>query len=324
MAILASAPLRITLAGGGTDLPEYFERHGSDIVSCALDIRLQVLVQWSFDGSYILRYRDHEVCTTSEQISHPFIRAALSHLKITAGVEIVSTSPIPAGTGLGSSGAFGVALLAALHDLIGKDWTPSDLAYQTFRIERDVLGEPVGFQDSAIAALGGVQHLRAKPGVLTSADALENRPIKAGFAPPRFTCFYTGVQRPASEVLRQQIDKLGGVTSTVDEFLGQARSDVDHVVELWRAGEYSRIAETFSRHWERKRQQVGAMTSPDIDSMFRQLKLRGIQCKLVGAGGGGFLCTVSSAELPEPEELASWPGSFTAGIARSGVQTSRV
>jgi len=321
VAVLASSPLRITLAGGGTDLPEFFESHGADVLTCALDIRLQVLVQWSFDGAFILRYRDHEVCESVNQISHPFIRAALTNLNISRGVEIVSTSPVPSGTGLGSSGAFGVALLAALHELVGKRWTPLDLAFQTFWIERHVLGEPVGFQDSAIAALGGVQHLHAEPGTLHSASALACRPVKTHSIAPKFTCFYTGLERRAAKVLRQQADNLGSNSSLVSEFLVQARSELEQVETLWRAGQYTAISNMFRHHWERKRQQVGSMTSPDIDAMFEDLLARGISCKLVGAGGGGFMCTVDSADSSAPNEMLSWPGSFSAGVARTGVQT---
>ena len=155
--IITRSPLRISLGGGGTDLPSYYREHGGFVISAAIDKYVYITLHETFQPEFLIKYSATETVQTVDEIKHPIIREALRMVPVSAPhLEIVSLSDIPAGTGLGSSGSFTVALLRALHTL-NKEFVPrQDLAEQACHIEIDLLGEPIGKQDQYIASFGGI------------------------------------------------------------------------------------------------------------------------------------------------------------------------
>src|SRR2546423_5532387 len=155
--IITRSPLRISLGGGGTDLPSYYRDHGGFLIAAAIDKYVYITVHRRFVDGFLLKYSHLEEVRSVDEIKHPIIREALKLAGIQeSNLEIASMADIPAGTGLGSSGSFTTALLQALHTRQRNVISPHALAEQACHIEIDLLGEPVGKQDQFIAAYGGV------------------------------------------------------------------------------------------------------------------------------------------------------------------------
>src|SRR5207237_1188732 len=154
--ILTRAPFRVSLGGGGTDLPSYYSQHGGFVISAAIDKHVYIGINRTFTDDYFLKYSALERVSSVDQIQHPIIRSALELHPVGPSLEIVSLADIPAGTGLGSSGTFTVGLLRALHSFKRDHVAEQELAEEAAHIEIDMLGEPVGKQDAYIAAFGGI------------------------------------------------------------------------------------------------------------------------------------------------------------------------
>src|SRR5437016_407396 len=150
--IMTRSPLRISLGGGGTDLPSYYRDHTGFVIAAALDKYVYITLHEPFEQRFIIKYSRNETVDRIDEINHPIVREALKLTKIRSHMEITSLSDIPAGTGLGSSGSFTTALLRALHSFNRNFVPPRDLAEQACHIEIDLLGEPIGKQDQYIAA----------------------------------------------------------------------------------------------------------------------------------------------------------------------------
>src|SRR5262245_54586114 len=162
--IIARSPLRISLGGGGTDLPSYYQDHSGLVLAAAIDKYVYITLHQRFVPRILLKYSQMEEVDSVEQIKHPLIREALRLVGCTTShLEMTSMADIPAGTGLGSSGSFTTALLKALHALNKNLVDPAELAEQACYIELDILQEPVGKQDQYIAAFGGITHFRFMP-----------------------------------------------------------------------------------------------------------------------------------------------------------------
>src|SRR4028118_559750 len=162
--IITRSPLRISLGGGGTDLPSYYKRHSGFLIAAAIDKYVYITVHQTFQPGLIIKYSKLEHVKTIEEVQHPIIREAARLVGISdPHLEITSMADIPAGTGLGSSGSFTTALLKALHSHRKKLAHPQGLAEQACHIEIDKLGEPIGKQDQYIAAYGGLTCFQFHP-----------------------------------------------------------------------------------------------------------------------------------------------------------------
>jgi D-glycero-alpha-D-manno-heptose-7-phosphate kinase len=206
--IITRSPLRITLGGGGTDLPSYYREHTGFLIAAAIDKYVYITLHETFEQELIVKYAKMERVKAIDQIQHPIIREALrlTHIE-TPHLEINSLADIPAGTGLGSSGSFTTALLKALHTHEKNLMHPRELAEQACRIEIDILGEPIGKQDQYIAAFGGLTCFR-----FNKDDTVEAWPLKISkdilySLEENLLLFYTGHSRSASDVLKEQKDK---------------------------------------------------------------------------------------------------------------------
>lgn len=288
--ILTRTPLRISLGGGGTDLPSYYRRAGGAVVSAAIDKYVYLAVNATFTDDYLLKYADLERVDRVADIRHGLIREVLHHYDVGPGVEIVSVADIPAGTGLGSSGSFTVGLILALHAYRHQHLSAHELAEAACHVEIDRLGDAVGKQDQYIAAHGGVTRFDFHPDdSVTTTNLALDRATTDDLA-DHLLLFFTGFSRRATDLLADQQER----SHREDPAMLQ---NLDGVVELGEriqaallAGDTSGFAGLMHEHWVRKRERSTGMTNDRIDEWYELGRANGAAGgKLVGAGGGGFL-----------------------------------
>ena len=289
--IIARSPLRITLGGGGTDLPSYFREYEGFVVSAAIDKYLYVNVMRPFSEGIYLKYSQLEHVEKIADVRHPIIREALDMLGfLTPQVEIITLADIPAGTGLGSSGSFTTALLKALYTHRKRHLHQEELAELACHIEIDRLGEPIGKQDQYIAALGGVTCFTFHKDDKVTATPLGISMDTMFNLEDNLLLFFTGFSRSASDILKDQqvksqkndVDMLNNLHYVKD--LGYRSRDA------LEAGNTILFGELMHEHWEHKKRRSGGMSNPQIDGWYALgMQSGAVGGKLVGAGGGGFL-----------------------------------
>ena len=286
--IITRTPLRISLGGGGTDLPTYYTKsNGGFLVAAAINRHVYIAVNRNFDGDLLLKYSQTERAEKPEHVVHPLLREALLLAGVSEGVEVTSMADVPAGTGLGSSGAFTVGLLRALLTLRRRTVSARHLAELACEIEMNRLGAPVGKQDPYIVSIGGVTafafsasgEVDVKPVAMADEvrDQLEDNLL----------LFYTGIRRSAADELSPQ--GAGGE--------GAARENLDAVralgLESWRLleeGDLDRFAVLLTKQWRRKHERSRSTVHDQVDRWISAgLDAGAAGGKLVGAGGGGFL-----------------------------------
>jgi D-glycero-alpha-D-manno-heptose-7-phosphate kinase len=282
--------LRISIGGGGTDLPSYYQRRGGFLISAAINRYIYIAINDTFTDDYVIKYSALERAEQVQDISHPLVREALRLHPIGGAKEIVSIADIPAGTGLGSSGAFTVGLLKALYAYKREHVTAGALAEEACHIEIDILSEPVGKQDQYIAAFGGVQWLefgrdggvRVQP-VALAADTLAE-------LDENLLLFFTGYRRAAGEMLRDQDDRCRHGDRRMVENL-HAIADVGRRSRAaLERGDLEGFAALMDEHWRLKRERSAGLTNEAIDGWYALARANGARGgKLLGAGGGGFL-----------------------------------
>jgi D-glycero-alpha-D-manno-heptose-7-phosphate kinase len=289
--IIARSPLRISLGGGGTDLPSYYRDHGGFVVAAAIDQYVYLTVNRRFVPQILLKYAQMEEVERVEEIKHPLIREALRLLGSDGrALEITSMADIPAGTGLGSSSSFTTALLKVLHALDKNPIHPGQLAEQACRVELDLLEEPIGKQDQYSAAFGGITCFQFLPDGRVEAWPLKIDQHTLYDLEDNLLLFFTGYTRSASAILREQDSKSKqkdpGMTANL-HFIKQVGHDTREALE---AGNLIRFAELMNAHWENKKQRSRRMSNGAIDHWYDMALSNGaVGGKLIGAGGGGFL-----------------------------------
>jgi len=289
--IITRSPLRITLGGGGTDLPSYYREHEGFLIAAAIDRYVYITVHQTFVEDLIVKYSKLERVGAAAALEHPIIREAFDLVGLSgAYMEITSMADIPAGTGLGSSGSFTTALLKALHAHRRHLIHPETLAEQACHIEIERLGEPIGKQDQYIAAYGGLTCFRFnKDGkveawpLAVSAETRDN--LEDGLV-----MFFTGYSRKASSILKEQDDRTkkddGGMVANL-HYVKDLGLRSQKALE---SGDLRGFAALMHEHWEHKKKRSGAMSNPEIDTWYGLAMENGaLGGKLIGAGGGGFL-----------------------------------
>lgn len=289
--IITRSPLRITLGGGGTDLPSYYRNHGGFLVAAAIDRYIYITIHETFVEDLIVKYSQMERVTSLDELKHPIVREAF-HLAGLSGeyLEVTSMADIPAGTGLGSSGSFTTALLKALHTHRRNLVHPRELAEQACHIEIDRLGEPVGKQDQYIAAFGGLTCFRFNPDDTVEAWPLKLNDETRANLEDSLVMFFTGYSRSASSILKDQ-------DSRTRQDDGEMVRNLDYVkdlglrsMEALEAGRLRDFGLLMHEHWEHKKRRSGGMSNPKIDEWYDLAMRNGaVGGKLIGAGGGGFL-----------------------------------
>jgi D-glycero-alpha-D-manno-heptose-7-phosphate kinase len=288
--IITRSPLRITLGGGGTDLPSYYRQHGGFLIAAAIDKHVYVTVTRPFTPGIYLKYSQLEHVDSGDEVRHPIIREAIRLIGMKPQVEITTLADIPAGTGLGSSGSFTTALLRALYAferrLIGR----SELAELASDIEMRRLGEPTGKQDPYAAAFGGLTAFTFHPG-----EQVDARPLKmpAGTMydlEDDLLLFFTGFSRKAGSILQDQKARTESNDSDMLSQLHYVKELGLRTLQVLESGKTLELGELLHEHWEQKRRRSEGMTNPQIDEWYDLGRRNGaVGGKLVGAGGGGFL-----------------------------------
>ena len=298
--IVVRAPLRISLGGGGTDLPFYSSKFGGSLVSAAIDKYIYIIVEKrDFYDDFFIRYSKTEFAKKVDDIEHTRIKAALKYLDINDPLEITSIADVPAGTGLGSSSTFLVALLKALHIYKREDVSAKKLAEEAADIEINVLGEPIGKQDQYLAAFGDVIHLDIdkKGNVVVS-------PIDASFSTieeleTNLLLFSTGIKRETSEVLTDQKKNVESDSEKMKQ-MHLIKEIGEEIKKALENGEAAKVGKWLNVHWEAKKSFSKKMSSSDIDKAYEIGVQNGaLGGKIVGAGGGGFLMFYCDNHKPQ-------------------------
>jgi D-glycero-alpha-D-manno-heptose-7-phosphate kinase len=289
--IIGRSPLRISLGGGGTDLPSYYREHEGFLIAAAITQYVHVTMHRTPLDEMILRYSKIERVKTVDQIQHPIIREALRLTGIAGpNIEITSMADIPAGTGLGSSGSFGTCLLKVLHKFKRAFIHPRELAEMAAAIEIDILREPVGKQDQYIAAYGGVTafHFRKD-------DTVDARPLAVSeetldLLEDNLVMVSTGFYRTAAAVLKEQDDRSRQKDRAMIDNLHAVKDIGYRSLEALEGGNLPAFGALMHEHWLHKKQRSSLMSNRDIDRWYDLAMQNGaLGGKLIGAGGGGFL-----------------------------------
>jgi D-glycero-alpha-D-manno-heptose-7-phosphate kinase len=283
--------MRISLGGGGTDLPSYYRDHGGFVIAAAIDRYVYITVHETFEEKILIKYSRQESVDSIDDIQHPIVREALKLVGIgVPHLEVTSLSDIPSGSGLGSSSSFTTALLRALHAMKRNSVGRRELAEQACYIEMEVLSEPIGKQDQFIACYGGVtafefqadDHVKVTPLRL---DAMTLHNLE-----DNLMLFFTRYTRNASEILRDQDSRSKNSDQSMIQNLHGVKKLGHDSKSALEAGDLRSFAEIMHIHWEHKKKRTPGMSNESINQYYDFARENGaIGGKLIGAGGGGFL-----------------------------------
>jgi D-glycero-alpha-D-manno-heptose-7-phosphate kinase len=288
--LITRTPVRISLGGGGTDLPSFYRRFGGTVISAAINKYVYIAINRTFTDDYFLKYSELERVRDVSEIRHPIIREALTLHPIGPSLEIVSVADIPSGTGLGSSGTFTVGLLRALYAFKRQHVVTGALAEEACHIEIDRLCRSVGKQDQYIAAFGGLNCFEFSPDGQVTVSALRISNQTLHDLEERLLLFFTGYSRNADSVLEDQKARSDKGDQNMLENLQAVASIGKQVRENLEAGNLRGFAALMHEHWENKRSRTNGISTTAIDRWYQVGRANGaLGGKLVGAGGGGFL-----------------------------------
>jgi D-glycero-alpha-D-manno-heptose-7-phosphate kinase len=289
--IIARSPLRVTLGGGGTDLPSYYEKFGGFLIAAAIDRYVYITLHDTFVPDLIVKYSELERVPDASKLQHPILRESFALLGMNGhSLELTSMADIPAGTGLGSSGSFTTALLKALHAHRRNPVHPADLAAQACEVELDRLKEPVGKQDQYIAAYGGITCFKFLENGKVEAWPLKLSKETRDNLEDNLLLFFTGYSRSASAILKEQDQKSKSDDKSMIENLHFVKDLGLQSQRALEGGDLHEFARLMDVHWQRKKQRSGGMSNPKINEWYDLAMANGaLGGKLIGAGGGGFL-----------------------------------
>lgn len=290
--ILTRTPFRITLGGGGTDLPSFYRKHGGFILAMGIDKYMYVALNVPYaDRKVRLHYTQSETVDHVDDLRHELAREALRRHGITDAIEIASVADLPAGTGLGSSSCYLVGLLSAIRAYLQRPATVEEVAEEACHIELDILQKPIGKQDQYMAAAGGLTELRIDRDGKVQIERISLPSYAIADFLANTHLYYTHVQRTTTDILGEQTEKLRAGTSEVEDNLLRIREIGYEIAKAFREAEFDRFGELMHLHWLAKKQLSGRVTVPAVERLYDYVRdeygvLGG---KVAGAGGGGFL-----------------------------------
>ena len=289
--ILSRAPMRISLGGGGTDLPSYYESFGGFILSAAIDKYIYIYVNRpSADDLIRVKYSRYEEATRPSEVQHDLVRPALELLGIDSNIEIASMADVPGGTGLGSSGTYLVALLTALYELKRERVPTQALAEFACHVELDLAGHAVGKHDHYLAAFGGITCLDIEPSGRVHVSPLEISITTTDELRSRTMLFFTGITRSSDSILQQQRADTAAGNKAVVESLHQTKEIGLRIKHALETDDLDTFGHLLHEHWEAKKQRSSLITDPRIDRWYERAREAGaLGGKVIGAGGGGVL-----------------------------------
>ena len=283
--IITRTPFRITLGGGGTDLPSYYSKYGGFIFAVGINKYMYITVSHPFDGLVRVKYSKSETVKHRDEVSHDIAREAMRMMGIETAIEIVSIADLPAGTGLGSSSCYAVGLLSALHTYKREHITLYDLAEEACKLEIDIVKSPIGKQDQYMAAFGGLTVLDIdKDGKVNIRECGVSDSILDDLN-RNMLMFYTHTQRSANEILSEQSKGEKNVIQNMHYI-----KEIGHkILEAVESGNLTDVGLLFDKHWTYKKKISTKMSNPRFDEIYNIAKENGaLGGKISGAGGGGF------------------------------------
>ena len=286
--IIVQTPLRISFAGGGTDLKDFWKEEEGWVVSSAIDKYVYVIVKERFDDKIYVNYSEKEIVDSVDEIQHELVREAMKMTGIADGIEITTLADIPSdgGSGLGSSSSVTVGLLNAFYAFKGIQQPAELLAQQACQIEIDILGKPIGKQDQYIAAYGGLRFFKFQKNGHVDVEKLPVYNENYRKMGSNLMLFYTGITRSADKILKSQKEN----TADKIDFLKTIKYQAAEIREYLLTNQFDRMGEVLRKTWECKKQLANGITLPEIESMYRKaLEAGALGGKISGAGGGGFL-----------------------------------
>jgi len=286
--IISKTPFRISFAGGGSDLKSYYgnNQYGA-VISTSIDKYMYIMLHKYFEDTIRLKYSKVEEVTNIADIAHPIVRECLKYQKINTGMEIASISDVPAGTGIGSSSSFTVALLHALHNFNGKEVSKHELGDLASYIEIDVLGEPIGKQDQFAASYGGLNYIRFNNNESVDIENINLDPVSINKLNKNTLIFYSGINRRASEILAIQNSSMN-IKDNIDAVTNMVGLCDDLKQEL-DMGNIDSLGIILNDGWKIKRNLTDNVSNSLIDEYYdKAIESGALGGKLLGAGGGGF------------------------------------
>lgn len=290
--VVARTPLRVSLFGGGSDLPSFLAHDSGEVLTAAIDKYTYVVLKSRFDDDVYANWMRKEIVTSTAELEHDLMRESLRAYGIEHGVEITTLSDIPAGTGLASSASITVGLLLAAATYVGSGVSPDVLARQAIHIEIDILRKPIGLQDQYICAYGGLRRV-----VFHTREKVEVCPPSASGAgvnelQERLLLFFTGTTREAARVLEAL-----EMTDVARTDIRQMRDMVNRASSAITARDWSGLGALLNEAWERKRRLATGVSTEFLDSLYSRARAAGaLGGKITGAGGGGFLLLLAGPE----------------------------
>ncbi|OGG58856.1 galactokinase [Candidatus Kaiserbacteria bacterium RIFCSPHIGHO2_01_FULL_56_24] len=288
--IITRTPFRVTLGGGGTDLPAYYEKHGGFIFSAGLDKYMFVTVNRPMEDDLVrIKYSETEVAKKVKDIRHPIAREALTMMGIEKQIEISSVADISAGTGLGSSSCYAVGILHALH-VMKRDYVPlQTIAEEDFLLENKKLGRPIGKQDPYMAAFGGLTVLDIDKNGTVKVRKANVSQEAADTLNQNMLMFFTGVTRSADDILKKQSKAFKENKKEASESMHFIKEIGEEILVAMEDDEVDEVGKLFDAHWQHKKKTASGMSNPKFDAMYESAKDAGaLGGKISGAGGGGF------------------------------------
>jgi len=288
--IISRTPLRMSFAGGGSDLPSFYRRHGGAVLSTAIDKSVYVTVSEKFDHAVRVSYSQTEEVESVNDVRHPLVREAMRMLHLSGGIEITSVADIPSrGTGLGSSSSFTVGLLHALHAFQGRYVSADELGAQACEIEIERCGEPIGKQDQYAAAFGGLNFIRFNPDETVCVEPVICPRETLRRLEQELLVFYTGITRSASAILAEQNKAVGGAGDKENVMKAMVKLAYDLRSEFQRNSICS-FGDILHESWMLKKSITGGISSSEIDIWYEKARKAGARGgKILGAGSGGFM-----------------------------------
>jgi D-glycero-alpha-D-manno-heptose-7-phosphate kinase len=317
--IICRTPFRISFFGGGTDYPAWYRVHGGAVLATTIDKYCYLTCRYLppfFEHRIRLVYRQIETCQTVAEIRHPAVREALKFLNIDRGIELHHDGDLPARSGMGSSSAFTVGLLHALHSLGGHMPSRKQLAAESIYIEQDVLRETVGSQDQVMAAYGGFNHIRfLANGEIVVVPMILPAERVAGLQ-AHLMLFYTGIIRTSSDVAKSYAGNL----ESRSRQLRLMKELVEEGIAILTGGQDIELfGHLLHEAWQAKRSLSARVSNSEVDALYQRARAAGaVGGKLTGAGGGGFLLLFAPPEqhpqiIAELDTLIHVPFEFGVG-----------
>jgi D-glycero-alpha-D-manno-heptose-7-phosphate kinase len=294
-AVIVKTPLRVSLGGGGTDLPFYASCRGGFLITGAIDEYISVSVAVRpLDDQILVQTTSTQFASTLDELENDVIRAVLQYFEISGGIQVATFSTLPTGIGLGSSSAQIVGLVKALSTLLGQDMSPHELGEVAHRIEREILGWAGGIQDQYISAIGGVQVLTVDTDGAVRADPLVVADEIREDLERRLVLISANVERNSADIIKSQMVDIDGKLAIYDGIKEIGRRSA----ELLKRGDIVGLGEAMDEHWRLKKRLSDQMSNNAMDGQYEELKALGSPGgKIVGAGGGGFFMMAVPGDL---------------------------